>query len=1400
MTCSANPFRPAYVRLRQILLAACFLMSVSAGHGQSTAIALAPTSIPAGSPGFAIAGNLPADTSSSPDVNFCFYTGYGSAAPVVPGAFSSSASGAAFAFTVPSSTIQQIPPSAFSNGNFKALVYAVPLSATSCTGSPQATAAGAVPVSIEYPVLNSLSIASAAAQNLNLTTRLPLNLELVGANFILQSAVTFTASSSTIPASAALINPNSIVSLIPASISTASIVTATVCNTAVYSYCTASLPLHITALMPTVGSVTVNPPLSSPSQLVALNSTFGSAAPNVDGVPSGLVTFADGGTNLGSAPLLLDTTASFVQAPTASFTTDSVPVQSIVVDLNQDGIPDLLFIEPNATTNGSVSPVIHALLGTTPAGQFALDRHYMGLKDLPCTTLLSTAVANFTGDGYPDIAILCSNPSASGPPAEVLYTLFNMKNGALVGTIIAYSPLFGDHIAAADFNKDGNSDIVVSGAVDAAGDTGFQVLLGNGDGSFRAGPVTTGLDTARSPSFGDFHIAAADFHNEGAPDIAILNGASSSGSVDNLIQVFQNDGTGQFTLKTTVPTDGTNTAHFFASRLAPGTPPSLIIASASASSPGISVAVNQSATDIAFSSALQFTPIPGMTDAVVGDFNGDGLIDVAVTDASTTHVLTGNGAGVFTATYPSLSFVPPTGSNLLSTADENGDGYADLLATVTTPGASGASTTTVYDYITAGTASASLAGVNLAADGAHLITASTPGTVELAGASAQATANITGSAPALTIAASASSPISYGTPFALNATFADPSATGTISFYNSNVLLGTAALKSTGTYAFASFTPPTLAAASYSFTAVYGGDSTEASATSAPLSFIVAPIPATISWNPSPGSISYGVPLAATQLDALATGLAGASLAGTFTYTPTLGSILKTGPEPLSVTFTPSSTNYIATTASSSIIVTQAVTKLAWTPNPAAIVYGTALSAAQLDASAFTLNTASVPGTYTYTPALGAVLATGTHPLSVMFTPTDTADFSSASASSSIVVSQAAPVITWPVPPDVIVDTVLSSTQLDATAATPQGAALPGTFVYTPPSGTLLSVAGAQILSLVFTPTDTTNFTTATASVSLNIGPIGIGSIVPSSALLGDAAKTVTVTGTGFSTTSVVEMNGVAVPTSYSSSTSLTAIVPAADFLTVQILQLSVYDPTKNLPSNAVPFTVTAPSTSVAVSAPTSISPGSQTTVIFHLSPYPAPVTASLTLAFGPANSLPDDPGIVFVESGLRTYSVTVPAHAAELDLPVTFQSGTIEGTLTLVLNLDAGGANVTPASIQPIVISEPVAVPGISSITLQPDGDTLTVITRGFSNDRKITGAAFHFTASSGNTISTPDLTIDVTPLFSSWYANPESDQYGSLFTYTEVFNLSTNASTIGQVSVILTNDVGTSQEANTP
>jgi len=220
----------------------------------------------------------------------------------------------------------------------------------------------------------------------------------------------------------------------------------------------------------------------------------------------------------------------------------------------------------------------------------------------------------------------------------------------------------------------------------------------------------------------------------------------------------------------------------------------------------------------------------------------------------------------------------------------------------------------------------------------------------------------------------------------------------------------------------------------------------------------------TITW-PTPSAITYGTALSATQLDATA------SVAGTFTYSPAAGTVLKAGSQTLSVTFKPTSASLSSVTTTVTLIVNQANPVITW-PNPPNIVYGTPITTAEQNA------TANVPGTWFYTAPLGTVYTAGLHPLGVAFFPTDQVDYADVSAYASVTVTKATPVISWAMPAAINYPAALSATQLDAKAN------VAGTFTYSPAAGTVLA-PGTQTLSVTFSPSDTADYTSPTASVSL---------------------------------------------------------------------------------------------------------------------------------------------------------------------------------------------------------------------------------------------------------------------------------------------------------------------------
>src|SRR5678809_45000 len=128
---------------------------------------------------------------------------------------------------------------------------------------------------------------------------------------------------------------------------------------------------------------------------------------------------------------------------------------------------------------------------------------------------------------------------------------------------------------------------------------------------------------------------------------------------------------------------------------------------------------------------------------------------------------------------------------------------------------------------------------------------------------------------------------------------------------------------------------------------------------------------------------------------------------------------MSAGAHTLSVTFTPTdAANYTGATATTTITVLKATSTISWS-TPADITYGTALSATQLNA------TANVPGSFVYSPVAGTVLDAGAHTLSVTFTPTDAANYTGATATTTITVLKATSTISWSAPADITLAPIL---------------------------------------------------------------------------------------------------------------------------------------------------------------------------------------------------------------------------------------------------------------------------------------------------------------------------------------------------------------------------------------
>ena len=234
-----------------------------------------------------------------------------------------------------------------------------------------------------------------------------------------------------------------------------------------------------------------------------------------------------------------------------------------------------------------------------------------------------------------------------------------------------------------------------------------------------------------------------------------------------------------------------------------------------------------------------------------------------------------------------------------------------------------------------------------------------------------------------------------------------------------------------------------------------------------------------ITWNPET-TITYGDEDSDAKLkNAIATDANGDAIDGKFYYTIPA---LTVGPKDISVEFI--GTNYSTSTPiEKTITVVAATPTIAWA-EPAAIDYGTALSALQLSA------VSGIAGTFTYsenesTINVGDILDAGSHTLTATFTPSSSNYQSGTTKEVTLVVNKATPTITWDTPSDIVYGTELSATQLSATADQT------GIITYAENSSAItigyVLDAGSHIVTATFTPTDATNYNSTTKDVTITV-------------------------------------------------------------------------------------------------------------------------------------------------------------------------------------------------------------------------------------------------------------------------------------------------------------------------
>jgi hypothetical protein len=345
---------------------------------------------------------------------------------------------------------------------------------------------------------------------------------------------------------------------------------------------------------------------------------------NLDGKPDILTL-----TNQTLAMLLGKGDDSFVSLPDY---TRGFPSKILTGDFNGDGVTDLAFLEDGSG--------IATLLGQA-GGKFKQGSSLqLNLRPGSLKFLVS---GDFNHDGKVDIAFA---DSYSGVGA--IYVAFGNGEGGFLTPVEYTVPDAVYSLVVADFNRDGNLDLAVSGA------KGIYILFGTASGTFGSATLS-----ASYLNEGSKVMASGDFNGDGLVD---LFAAGSSG-----IQVYLGKGNGTFHTAATYAGSDANAVIVW--DLNKDGKQDVVVSTTS----GTEILLGNGTGTFSAGQTLQFTS--GVI--AVADFNKDGFPDLAIATSWDIAILLGNGDGTF---QPAP--VSGYGNGVLAAgivaADFNGDGKPDI--------------------------------------------------------------------------------------------------------------------------------------------------------------------------------------------------------------------------------------------------------------------------------------------------------------------------------------------------------------------------------------------------------------------------------------------------------------------------------------------------------------------------------------------------------------------------------------------------------------------------------------------------------------------------------------------------------------------------------------------------